>query len=454
MNKRFLVCAILVSAVFSSLYGLKQIKDISDAYIFGYPIVLMDMTRKAQLGELGGSKNHQYKTNHFTHLQLFPDHTFRNVVRPNTDTLYSIAWLDLAAEPLVLNLPDMGDRYYIMPLMDAWTNVDTSIGKRLAGTKAADYLISGPAWKGDIPPGLNHIVAATNMNWVVGRIQTNGASDIPVVAKLQQKISLTPLSQWNKGGKPNTNFFISTDAQNRAINPSQYLDDLNAIALFKNLAQLLEHQATQPEDTEMLKLIESLGITTNMEPSIAQRAFLDLAVLLTQSKIKQAIAQRKADKNGWRVIRDSIGEYGTNYRLRAGVARVGLGAIPPAEASYPSTSVDSTGLPLSGRHRYTISFAAGKTPPANAFWSLSMYDKDAFFIPNPINRYSISDRDALVFNADGSLDILIQNSKPERQTVNWLPSPKGKFELTMRIYHPKQEFLSGRWEPPSVERIE
>lgn len=450
MNKRVSVSLLLLVVFSAGFYGAIKIKQVSSAYVFGYPLVLMDLTRKAQLGEAGSIG--AYKTNHFTHIQVFPDHSFRNVVRPNNDTLYSVAWLDLAPEPMILSVPDMQGRYYVMPLMDAWTNVDVSIGKRLSGTAAGDFLISGPNWQGAVPAGLKHIVANTNMNWIIGRIQTNGKTDIPVVNRFQEQFFLTPLSRWNER-KPNPNLFFKRDDISQTVNPSQQLEEMSGADFFKYLAGLVEQQRAAPEDAEMIETLGKLQLDSQTVFGDIERGLIDFAVKLTRAKVRQAITNRRANENGWRVIRDTIGEYGTNYNLRAAVAMVGLGAIPPAEASFPNTSLDSQGQALNGQHSYKLHFAPNQTPPVNAFWSLSMYDKHGFFIKNPINRYVLGDRDSMTYNPDGSLDIIIQRVEPENQQSNWLPAPKGEFELTMRVYHPKNEFIDGRWQLPAVERL-
>ena len=190
------------------------------------------------------------------------------------------------------------------------------------------------------------------------------------------------------------------------------------------------------------------------QPGPLDAMLLDLAKNLTDKGLKKSLEQGRELENGWAVQRDTIGDYGTNYAVRAAVAMVGLGALPPAEASYPNTSRDSEGGLLAGDYSYRLHFPAGQTPPVNAFWSLTMYDEDGFLVANPIGRYTLGDRDKLTFNEDGSLDLLIQHEAPAANQSNWLPAPKGRFALTMRLYSPKEAFLSGRWQLPAVERIQ
>jgi len=440
---------LVVTLILLGYHSLTQVKRVSAAYVYGYPLLLMDKTRDALLAEPADS-------NHFTHSDQFPDHTFRNVVRPNNDTLYSIAWLDLADGPQVLSVPDTGGRYYVMPLMDAWTNVFALVGKRTTGTAAGAYLIAGPDWQGDVPEGVSRIDAPTNMLWVIGRIQTNGKHDIPAVVSLQQGFTLGSLEQWSRGeSRP----AISLDAgtQDTSVDPYQQLEEMPAEQFLAAMAYVMGEQSPAPADQPTLEVLASIGVIPGQPYTGGLLGPLDdylanLALDITRRKIKERLAAGRALENGWSVIRDSIGEYGTDYNVRAAVAMVGLGALPPAEASYPNTSVDETGQALDGEHQYRLHFAADQTPPAEAFWSLTMYDEDGFLIDNPIGRYAIGDRDNLHFNADGSLDLYIQHQPPPGHESNWLPAPAGAFALTMRIYSPGARFLDGSWKLPGVQR--
>jgi len=454
MSKIKIGLFVAVVLVTLGVYSISKIKQASDATIFSYPLVLMDLTRQTQLNQQSTiTAKSLYRTNHFTHIQIFPDHSFRNVVRPNNDTLYSIAWLDLSDEPIVLSVPEMDDRYYVMPLMDAWTNTNPIIGKRMSGTQAGDYLISGPNWQGAVPASLKQVTANTNMTWIIGRIQTNGSSDIPTVAALQNQFKLTPLSHWdNKNSNPN--LIIASKTLNESLAPMEQIESMSADTFFRLGSKLVKQQPPTANDQNTLNIFNQLGFSLeDKRPHFLDRYLIDFAFNLTKSKFRQSLNERPANENGWKVMRDVIGDYGTDYKVRTAVAMVGLGAVTPNEASYPTTSIDSTGQSLTGKHRYRIRFAAGQTPPVRAFWSLSMYSKQGFFIENPINRYSIGDRNALNFNTDGSLDLIVQHQQPDDTQANWLPAPEDEFELTLRIYHAKDAFLNGSWQLPAVERL-
>jgi len=446
--------AALALVVIAGVYSASYIKRVADAYIFGYPLVIMDLTRQVMEDEWNGNPT---RKNNFNHIQRFPDHTFKNVVRPNNDTLYSIAWLDLTNGPLVLSVPDTDGRHYVMPLMDAWSNVFAAVGKRTTGTQAGSYLIAGPDSAVTAPSDMTMISAPTNMVWVIGRIQTNGQSDISAVTQLQQGFTLTPLNDWNKGMITQGLAEVSgTDSGKQ--DPYQQLENMPPGAFFGRLSQLMNAQPTAVEDSAAVDNLASIGVTLGetFEPSqlsLIKRLLAEKAISITHERIKQTLEDKSRLENGWAVQRDSIGDYGTDYTTRAVVAMIGLGALPPAEASYPNTLQDSEQRPLSGEHNYRVHFTADALPPVNAFWSLSMYDQHGFFIANPINRYAIGDRDELHFNDDGSLDLLIQNTPPGAGNANWLPAPKGTFALTMRLYLPKENFLNGQWSLPSVVRM-
>jgi len=453
-NKKTLTISLLIVALIASaLSTLSYIKRAAFGYIYGYPLVIMELTRQTfeQTAPVPESAS-----NNFNHSQVFPDHTFRNVVRPNNDTLYSIAWLDLSKEPMVLSVPETQGRYFVMPFMDAWTNVFASVGKRTHGSKAGEYIITGPNWQGKIPNGVTEIKSPTNMVWTIGRIQTNSKSDVENVAALQQEFFFTPLTSYLNGERQAGVNILSLPA-NSKHDPYAELGSLSGAEYFSFLSTLMNQQPPSTIDAEMLSDLESIGISSDAPISVDQfnvleRYLLQLAVDLTHKKIKQTLAEGQPLEDGWGILRHTIGDYGTNYPMRAGVAMIGLGAMVPAEAVYPNTQYDSQLELLSGEHKYRIHLEADELPPVNAFWSFTMYGSDSFMIENPINRYAIGDRDALTFNADGSLDIYIQHEMPVDGQANWLPAPKGIFEVQLRLYSPKESVLNGEWKLPRIVR--
>ena len=455
-TKRNLIIAALVIMVagLGTHNGLRILKDGAQAYLFGYSPVLMDTTRQVMTDPVGG----RAPINHFAHIMKFPDHNFRQVVRPNCDTLYSTAWIDLSAEPLILSVPDTADRYYVMPFMDAYTNVFASVGKRVTGTKSGHYLVTGPNWQGEVPEGLEIIRSPTNMTWLIGRIQANGKNDFPNVHKLQDQFKLTPLSRWhNREATPG--IWKNTEtSEGKTKNPSDMVARMSAGEYFASLSRLMAKQPPPQEDAPIIKTLAEFGVVSGQPFDIEnqgmfRRLLLKKAVDVARSRLKEIEESDRSSENNWAVVRDGIGIYGTNYSVRAFVSLIGLGALTPAEAAYPNAIKDSTGNSLNGKNRYRIHYDAGKTPPVDAFWSLTMYDERGFLIKNPINRYAIGDRDPLKFNPDGSLDILIQHERPDRGEQNWLPAPADGFAVTLRLYLPKDAFLNATWKLPPIERI-
>lgn len=418
------------------------------AYIFGLPLVIMDLTQQEILKTA--------PVNTFRHMRTFPDADFKAVVRPNADTYYSTAALDLLKEPLVLSVPNTQGRYYLLPLLDAYTNVFSSLGARTTGTEAKDFLITGPAWKGAVPPKMQHIASPTNMAWIIGRTQVNSKEDGEnVVYKIQDGFKLTPLSTWGKN--------IASPVTDLAKIPKG--ENLNAIVakmpidhFFNYMNRLMLDNPPAAADKEAMAAFAKIGVspgaTFNLENfNFMTRAKLKKIPEVVFSKLDPTKITAKRI-NGWKVSSGKpIGSYGTDYLTRAFITLYGLGANLPEDALYPSCQIDEAGMPLTGVNNYVIHFDKGQVPPVKAFWSITLYDKEGFFIHNPIHRYAIGDRDKLHFNGDGSLDIFIQTASPGKgKENNWLPAPKDNFNLTIRLYWPTEEVLKGKWTPPSVKK--
>jgi len=360
--------SLVLITTLSVIQAVQVLKDGTQAYLFGYSLVLMDETKRSMID----SENGRAPLNHFAHIQYFPDHKFRLVVRPNNDTLYSTAWIDLAEEPLVLSVPDTKDRYYVMPFMDAWTNVFASVGKRTTGTGSGNFLVAGPDWQGEVPSDVQLIRSPTNMTWLIGRIQTNTEKDFASVADLQQKTTLTPLSRWGSG-KANQGYIARpSESQRSSDNPSVRVETMSAGEFFSKLSSLMGEQPPADSDGPVLKKLAEFGIEPGKPFEIEKlglfrRLLLRKSVEIARKKLRQATEQDRSSENGWTVIRKGIGVYGDQYHVRSFVSLVGLGALPPEEAAYPNCQRDHEGRPLSGKHRYRIHFEAGQTPPVDAF---------------------------------------------------------------------------------------
>ncbi|WP_317922361.1 MULTISPECIES: DUF1254 domain-containing protein [unclassified Cupriavidus] len=423
----------------------------AEVFTYAYPLVLMDVTRELM--------TLRTPVNTFTHKRTFPDASFTDVVSPNADTLSSSAWLDLSREPVILSVPDTQGRFYLMPLMDAWTNVFASPGKRTTGTRRGIFAITGPDWRGTLPKGVQEIRSPTSMVWLIGRTQANGKQDYPAVHRLQDQYRLTPLSAWGGGRRVPERPAPRAAAVDTQSSPVEQVAAMDAQAFFTRFAALLPANPPAPGDSAMVEKLRRMGIhpgvpfkTTVLEPTTARAVQEGATAAL--AAIVQGARKGNADAgNGWVMHRD-LGNYGTNYARRAVTAWVGLGANLPEDAIYASARTDANGTPLQGGARYVLHFDKGQLPPARAFWSLTLYNDRQAFIPNPMQRYALSSRDRLRYNRDGSLDIYIQHERPAgARAANWLPAPPDGLNMMLRAYWPEQALLDGSWMPPAVMRV-
>jgi len=428
-----------------------------EAYVYGYPLVLMDVTRRVMTA-VPRAGAHKAPINQFIHIREFPDYTMTDVVSPNADTLYSTAWLDLSKEPMILSVPDVGKRYYLMEMLYAWTNVFASPGTRTTGNGRGDFAIVGPQWKGKAPADVKEIKSPTNMVWVIGRTRTNGKEDYAAVRAIQDQYKLTPLSAWSKEYTPPDNAPVAPGIDVKTP-PVEQVAKMDAATFFTRLNTLMKDNLPAAADASALNSFTAIGVAPgtpfdlkSLDPAVAKS--VEGSVKAAQAKIAADARKPHGKKvNGWDVM-TNLGRYGTNYLFRSVVALVGLGANLPEDAIYPRGTEDTDGQPLNGANRYVVHFPKGQLPPVNAFWSLTMYNSKQFFVQNPINRYAIGDRDKLKFNDDGSLTINIQHESPGKEMEsNWLPAPADSFNMFMRLYWPKKEIVAGAWKMPGVERV-
>jgi hypothetical protein len=425
-----------------------------EAYVYFYPLITMDVTRKQLTnvepgkGALGGPM----KT--FANVPAFPPADFGAVVRPNFDTLYSSAYLDLTKEPMVVSVPDTGGRYYLLPMLDMWSDVFASPGWRTRGTQAGNFLVTPPGWNGTVPAGFTRIEAPTPYVWIIGRTKTDGPADYDAVHKIQAGYKITPLSEWNKPASP-VAVKIDPDVDMKTP-PKRQVDTMPAGAYFAYAAELLKLHPPHITDQPIVAQMARLGIEPGKSFDIgnadsAVRKALELAPVAAHKLMEWKLATLARVVNHWSMNTDTMGVYGNYYLKRAMVAQVGLGANVPEDAIYPLNLGDETGAPLDGANNYTLHFDKDATPPVNAFWSLTLYDGEGFQVVNSFNRFAVSSWMPFNTNPDGSLDLYFQNESPGKdKEANWLPAPKGPFNLTMRLYAPKSEALTGRWNPPPI----
>jgi hypothetical protein len=395
--------------------------------------------------------------NQFAHMGAFPDATFTAVVRPNADTLYSSLWFDVGREPLVIEIPDAGGRYYLLPMLDLWSDVFASPGKRTTGTGPQRYALTAPGWTGTLPDGLERIAAPTAVGWIIGRVQVNGADDFSAAHRFQDGLKATPLSLWGKDYAPPRGIF---DPSRDMRAPVDQLPKLSVGAFFALFAELTTRNPPHAHDYPILQRMARVGLVPGrpfdlaQAPPAIQTAFRG-APMAAASKLFDGFKRAGIRANGWRIILNPMGTYGTDYLRRQVTAYSGLGANVIEDAIYPSTIADADGKPLDGANHYVLHFPPDQLPPVEAFWSLSLYDEQQHFTANRLNRFALGSRDALVKNADGSLDLYVQRTAPgPDHEANWLPAPqKGRFSMTLRLYWPKVEALDGTWIPPAVARV-
>jgi hypothetical protein len=441
--------------------SLEETKAIAEqGFIYGLPIV----TNYAVMNEYAVDKsNPQFKApfNEIKNEHRVYTYEDTAVVTPNSDTPYSALWLDLRAEPIVLLVPAVDKkRYYSVQLCDGNTYNFGYIGSRATGSEPGNYLVVGPDWKGETPPGVKKVFSSTTPFTVAAyRTQLFNAADMPNVEKVQAGYKVQPLSAFLKQPAPS---------------PAPKIDFVPATTagikenFFEYLDAALQFIPPDTDSKEIRAKLASIGVgpgkTFNFKDlSPEHRAAALLGMKEGDDKVDKYIAEGMKDVNGWK-IGSLFGDrafYNGDWLKRAAATKVGIYGNDAVEAMYPLTRVDAKGETLDGsKHNYTLTFPAGQLPPVNSFWSVTMYDgKSQFLIKNPINRYLINSpmMSQMKKNPDGSLTLYIQKDSPGKaKEANWLPAPDDTIYLVMRLYRPKETPPSvlppgqGTWQPPPV----
>jgi hypothetical protein len=425
------------------------------AYLYFYSLVTMDITRK-QLTNVTKVDGIQGPMNTFVSLAAFPPADMKAVVRPNFDTLYSSAWLDLTEEPMIISVPDTHGRYYLLPMLDMWTDVFASPGWRTTGTQAAIYAVVPPGWGKEVPTGLMRIDAPTPYVWIIGRTKTDGPSDYAAVHQVQAGYKIAPLSQLGLTVKPVTG--VVEAGIDMTTPPKVQVDTMPAAKFFAYAAEIFRLQPPHITDQPILAQMRRIGIERGrsfdideVDPAI--KAGLTTAPADALKLMAWKVPTVARIENGWSMNTDTMGVYGNYYLKRAIVTQLGLGANLPEDAIYPLSVTDDMGKPLNGDSAYVLHFGKSTMPPVNAFWSITLYDGDGFQVPNSLNRFAFSSWMPFKYDPDGSLVLYFQNTSPGAdKEANWLPAPRGAFNLTMRLYAPRDDALTGKWKPPTVVR--
>jgi hypothetical protein len=411
------------------------------AYLYGMPTVRLRLTVQ------------RFPVNQFVGIGELAGPEERAVVAPNRDTLYSVSQLNLDNGPLVIDAPATGGRYSVIQLLDAYTNDFAYIGAGSERDAARSVAVVPPGWQGVLPDGVQRIDSPTKLVWLLGRTLIDGPDDLAAAKQILAGYAITPLERWSPSQHSAP---LILDAFPGAQAPVR----LPAGAGFYDvLVQALAADPPPPADACALRAFAAAGIGPGLMPSsaggdldaraltaaaVAGRRLVDAAVTLTRR-----YNQRRS--NGWSLLAGDIGRFGIDYAGRAVVADAGLGANTPEQALYPNTDTDRNGRPVDGRHDYVVTFPRGDLPPVRAFWSLTLYDRAGFFAPNAIDRYAIGDRTAgLRYGPGRSLEVHVSH---RRQGGNWLPAPRGRFSLWLRLYEPNPG-AAARWTPPTVKRVD
>ena len=393
--------------------------------------------------------------NQFVHArQLLRAGTSR-VVTPNNDTLYTNAWLDLGAGPLVIDVPDTAGRYYVLGLLDFYTNPFAHIGPRLTGTQARSFLVTPPGWSGALPAGFDapgaHIQAPTRWLWIIGRILVDGPRDLAAVHALQDGFSMAPLADWLAGQAavaPVPRAFAPDCDPQAPATADHFAAQVNAA---------LRENPPPAAQRELVERFAAVGLGNGCtELDDAQVRALQQALDAVLPRLRSA-QYGTSQASGWIVPPLVMDSFGDDYATRAQVALKYIGMLDGREAVYPMAWTDARGQPLDGGARYRLRFAPGALPPVDAFWSITLYDARSYMlVDNPLDRYAIGDRSTgMQHDADGGLTLHIQHAAPhsEAARANWLPAPEGRFYLCLRAYLPRTDMLNGRYALPPLQRL-
>ncbi len=432
-----------------------------EAYIFAYPMLMA--YRGLYYGYLNeNSPVYRAPANQMLHDSKPADHTRIDVVTMNGDTPYSLFMIDLRTEPVVVSVPEIKDRYYVLQFPDLYTHNYAFIGTRATGTEAGDYLFVGPKWKGEIPEGKFKKIfhCETELTAGVGRTQLLGLDDLPNVLEIQKGYGIVGLSEF-MGEEPKT--IPDTDWpvwKEEVLSSVEFIDYFNFVLTFC--------EPIHPNDMEAIARFARIGVKPGA--TFDKSACSEDVVKAIEEGIAEATkkiqlkAQNIAEqKNGWNMM-EAFGPrefFKGDWLLRSAAAMAAIFANDKIEAFYPMAFVDRDRNVLNAKeNKYTLHFNKDEIPPAKYFWSVTMYDKSAdgtagYMIDNPINRYLINTTtEGLKYDEDGGLTIYIQNEQPEgNKAANWLPAPADEFYLAMRIYGPKESVMNNEWKPSAVEKV-
>jgi hypothetical protein len=427
-----------------------------ESYVYGLPLVLMDLTN----GVLTATeKPGEYKApiNQLIRVRGFINPDFKDVVRISVSSVWSFAVFDLENGPIVVSYPEINGRYFVIQLMNNWTDDFGSVGTRTNATGGGNFLIAGPKWDGTLPADIKDVYrCSTRYGWIPVQMSANSPADFPEIHRLQDKLKITPVAAWGSAYTPPDNVPVNPDVDLTAT-PYDQLRLMTGVSFFRRLALLLKDNPPYPADGPALEKLSKLGIepgkdfdTASLDPAIAKG--LNRVPGEVWLKFQQG-PYAAPTVNGWQNMLN-LGRYGTDYVTRALVAWFGLGALTSDDAAYPTAFIDGDGSILDGAGKYVLHFEKGEMPPSEVgVWSVSAY-RENFYVRNSIDRYGVLSGMPLKYNGDGSLDIYIQAKSPgPDKEANWLPCPPSDpINVTMRVYQPKKSLLDGSYKIPPIKK--
>jgi hypothetical protein len=433
----------------------KEIERIAEqAYIWGMPLVEAGLIRERFTQVSPGQLGEPPAINRFRHIRRLSGPEMKAGVGPNNDTVYSLAWVDLSAGPLVVMLPDFGSRYYTLSINHADSSGEFSFGQRTHGGQLPPLFLRGPNHPGQAPPGMVDVPVRTRYVNLAGRILVRSPEEYAAVHALQDRFGVHLWSDWREGKRGPAPAGVQRLMVSGPANASE------ASVFFHRLGSLLGHWFIHEDEREIVASLAAIGIDPDKGFRPERLSPEDLAAIergfaAGKQRVLAASLALGVQQNGWTTNYRGP-RFGTDWLLRAGVAKDQIYVTIPEEAVYPTARVDASGTMLSGAHRYRIRFAPDALPPVEAFWSVTAYDDAGHMIPNRAERYSVGDRTAgLTRDADGGVTIILAAERPDDlPPANWLPvAANAPFYLMMRLYRPKPEVLEGQWVPPVIERL-
>ena len=438
----------------AELSELEALAITTDAYVYAYPLVVMEVTRRTLTDAARGDPP-ALPLNQFAHERSLPDASCLDVPYANVDMLSSSLFFDVSDEPLIIDLPDSGGRYYALSALDAWSEVFASFGTRTTGTGARRLALIGPCWEGPLPSRIEAIRAATETGWLIGRTLAGTVADRGAVHRLQNGMKARTLGDdGQREASAIGPAYTTCDAEALV----ERVDRLDAATFWEIFATASRANRVHSHDYPMLHRLQRLGLHAG-SPFHAFDAsrlrIVEEGALLGHERILRESLRLGRPVNGWRMLQPPVGTYGTDYLRRAAAAMAYLGASLPEDALHATATVDLAGEPLDSAASYVLHFDSDALPPVRGSWSLTMYDARQLLAANPLGRYALGSGDRLAYHRDGSLDLCLQRIRPDDADArNWLPTPlAGPFSLVLRLYWPRATAANGQWAPNAVVRL-